>query len=178
VFGIVRQSGGYIRINSQAGTGTEISVYLPSVTAAADVAGDTPTTATPIEHASETILLVDDDDVIRMLLERTLKQAGYNVLAASDGAAALELFQANDTAIQLLVTDMVMPHMGGAELVRAVTAIRPELKIVLMSGYSTSPEWRQDRVQGRYTYVQKPFTPRELQHTLREVLDAHGPSQH
>jgi CheY-like chemotaxis protein len=176
VFGIIKQSGGYIHIESEVGAGTAITVYLPSATPA--VAGSTTapdSVAAPL-RASETVLLVDDDTVIRTLLQRVLKQSGYNVLTAADGVEGKALFEAHRDEIHVMVTDMVMPKMGGVDLIKAVTAARPDLKILLMSGYST--EWREGRVPGRYSYMQKPFTARELERKLREVLDAPGAAQH
>jgi len=175
VFGIIKQSGGYIHIESEAGAGTAITVYLPHATQAAAVSNTGPESVAPSVRASETVLLVDDDTVIRTLLQRVLKQSGYTVLTAADGVEAKAMFEAHRDEIHAMVTDMIMPKMSGGDLIRAVKAARPDVKILLMSGYST--DWREGRVQGHYTYMQKPFTARELERKLREVLDG-GPAQH
>jgi signal transduction histidine kinase len=175
VFGIVKQSGGYIDIRSRPGAGTAITVYLPHAVQTPEAAGaGAAQPAAAAARSSETILLVDDDAIIRTLLQRVLKQSGYNVLLAADGVEAMALFEKHRTEIHLLVTDMVMPNMGGADLIKAVRAARPDLKIVLMSGYST--DWREGRVPANYSHIQKPFTARELERKLREVLDAGGPA--
>ena len=173
VYAIVRQLGGEISVSSIPGKGTAFRVRFPvadregATEAAAEVAA-----ADGGRGGDETILLAEDDAVLRALLVRVLQSKGYRVLAAADGAAALELSESHEGDIALLVTDTVMPRLGGLELARGMVGPFPRLRILFMSGY-TPVDMASARVQGNATmFIQKPFTvPVFLDH-VRLMLDA------
>ena len=171
VYGIVKQSGGYILLDSEPGRGTAFEIYLPNVDEPLDtIRADTG----PPRRAdgSETVLLVDDDTGIRELMRRTLKDGGYQVLTAPDGLEALAVARAHAGSIHILITDVVMPRMGGIELAAQITAIRGDMTVLYISGYTDRREWMGAASQVRCAYLQKPFTPSVLMRKVRELLDA------
>jgi two-component system, cell cycle sensor histidine kinase and response regulator CckA len=172
VYGVVKQSGGYIFVESQRGRGTTFSVYLPRVEQPLE--GREPS-AGPLTtlRGSETLLLVEDEDVLRGLVRRVLERHGYTVLEASDGEEALALCEQHDGVIHLVVSDVVMPRMGGRELAERLSAVRPELQVLYVSGYTDDDVVRHGLLDPRMAYLQKPFTPEALARKIREVLD-HG----
>ena len=170
VYGIVTQSGGFIRLTTALGEGTRLEVFLPRVDRPLASEGLPP----PIISArgdAVTILLVEDEDAVRNLVKRILEQAGYQVLVARNGAEALELCQRPELALDLLLTDAVMPVMSGPELLRRVMVLRPQLRLLIMSGYSDRPA-----VSG-IPFIAKPFTPVQLERIVREALDGPQPAQ-
>jgi two-component system, cell cycle sensor histidine kinase and response regulator CckA len=170
VYGIVTQSGGFIRLTTALGEGTRLEVFLPRVDRPPASEGLPP----PIMSArgdAVTILLVEDEDAVRNLVKRILEQAGYQVLVARNGAEALELCQRPELALDLLLTDAVMPVMSGPELLRRVMVLRPALRLLIMSGYSDRPA-----VSG-IPFIAKPFTPVQLERIVREALDGPQPAQ-
>jgi CheY-like chemotaxis protein len=167
--GIVSQFGGHFSARSEPGEGTTFSILLPRVKAPAIPAGAAKARA-PDSGGSEAILLVDDQEALRRIAARVLRNAGYEVLEAGDGAEAVEVSDAYDGRVDLLLTDLVMPELNGYELAEALRAGRSELKILFMSGYP--PEAREHygeaATQG---HLQKPFTPDALRQAVREELD-------
>ena len=169
VYGIVKQSGGHIAVESEPGRGTVFDIYLPAVDAvpAERVQHTAPLGVT---EGSETILLVDDDTGTRDVLRRTLAEAGYRVLTARDGLDALAVAEEHDGPIHLLVTDLVMPRMGGAELAARWIAAHRESAVLYISGFTDRHERQAGTRQVRR--LQKPFTPAVFLRTVRDVLDA------
>jgi two-component system cell cycle sensor histidine kinase/response regulator CckA len=157
VYGIVKQSGGHITVESAVGAGTTFRIYVPLVRAAAEEAYVTP--QSPIEQSGgETILVVEDETTLRRLLCLSLERRGYKVYAARDGTEAMEIFRQQPGAIHLVVSDIVMPHMDGIELKRRATAQRADVKFLFMSGYSEEViEQLQTSAQG-CAFLEKPFS--------------------
>jgi CheY-like chemotaxis protein len=169
VYGIVHQSGGDVTVVSTPGTGSVFTVRLPRILeVAADVVPSPEPEARP---GSETILLVEDEDVVRELTRRVLERQGYTVLACADGAEAVALAEHDDRRIHLLLTDVVMPGLRGYEVARLVAASRPEMKILYMSGYA------EEALVGRpalaaSALIEKPFAVEALARRVRETLEA------
>lgn len=175
VHGIIKQSGGNIDVYSEAGVGTTFRIYLPAVqqqaAALPDIAPEAPS------HGSETILLVEDEENVRDLASLVLRECGYTVMTAPEGLAALQLMATCREQIDLLVTDVVMPEMGGRKLAEILLAQHPELKVLFMSGYTDDAVVRHGVLQANANFLQKPFTPNSLADKVRAVLDQkQGPS--
>jgi CheY-like chemotaxis protein len=169
-YGIVQQSGGAIEVFSELGRGTTFKIYLPRCAEDTDkneAAGDTEQQLI----GSETILLTEDEEMIRNLVREALEMNGYKVLEAKDGRSALALCGQYDGRIHLLVTDVIMPEMNGYELATRITKLRPELKLLYMSGYTDDSIARQRILDPDVFFLQKPFTPRTLVRKVREALD-------
>jgi PAS domain S-box-containing protein len=176
VYGIVKQSGGAVWLDSQIGAGTTAWIYLPRVAAAAvvdPVAVATPAPATPTRNPAEaTVLLAEDEPVVRDLVRRILEQAGYRVLDADDGVRAIEVSQSYGSTIDLVVTDVIMPRMGGRELADQLLAQRPGLRVLFISGYPNEAwDWREFAGPTR-ALLQKPFAPSELVEKVHALLQA------
>jgi PAS domain S-box-containing protein len=167
VFGIVKQSGGYVDVASAPGAGTTIRVYLPR-TDARTTSGVRPRVSS--RSGSETVLVVEDEAAVRNLVRAVLERKGYVVLAAQDGAGALELVDKHAGVIHVLLTDLVMPGMNGRDLAARVSARRPTIKVVFMSGY-TADVPTDLGTEGGPAFLSKPFNERALTVKLREVLD-------
>jgi two-component system, cell cycle sensor histidine kinase and response regulator CckA len=169
VHGIVKQSGGNIDVYSEVGVGTTFRIYLPTVQQpAAVLAGDGLELPS---RGSETILLVEDEDSVRQLATFVLEDCGYRVMTAPEGLAALQLVAACREKIHLLVTDVVMPQMGGRKLAETLLAQHPELRVLFMSGYTDDAVVRHGVLQANTNFLQKPFTPNSLAKKVRDVLD-------
>lgn len=171
VYGIVKQSGGYIWLSSEPGKGTTFDVYLPFTAKAAEVALREQARTGRLD-GSETILLVEDDAVLRAVACRAVRAYGYQVLEASDGREALELCESYEEPIHLVVTDVVMPEMSGSDLAHRIAERHPEVKVLLMSGYMRDPAVRRSIVREGGAFLPKPFTPELLVERIREVLDS------
>lgn len=170
-FGIVKQNGGHIRAYSELGLGTTFKIYLPQVEGTA-VPLIRPEAVDTLTQGSETILLAEDEITVRDLAAQSLRQQGYTVLEAADGLDALDLARRQPKKeIHLLVTDMVMPRMGGADLAEQLRSLRPDLKVLFMSGYTDSTIIRYGLPQTGTVFLQKPFSPQRLVQKVREVLD-------
>jgi CheY-like chemotaxis protein len=170
VFGIVKQSGGNIWVYSEVGRGTTFKVYLPRVDEG--VAEDSTSQAQMSSGGVETILLVEDADSLRELGREILEEAGYQVVEAASGDAALEALRQHAGSIDLLVTDLVMAGMSGRDLAEQVTAMRPGTKVIYMSGYTDDALGNHGVLDSGMAFVQKPFTIDGLLRKVREVLDS------
>jgi two-component system, cell cycle sensor histidine kinase and response regulator CckA len=173
VYGIVRQSAGFIEVDSTPGQGTTFRIYLPETRQTAEASKTSEVLPAPAVPArGETVLLVEDDDQVRTMLRLTLEANCYRVLEARDGAEALRVFERAREQIDLLLTDIVMPHLSGNQVAERLTQARPGLKVVFMSGYTDDSSLRERVVQTGRPFLQKPFSPLTLQNRLREVLNA------
>jgi PAS domain S-box-containing protein len=170
VYGIVKQSGGYIWVDSAPGKGTAFAIYLPRIAATEDELPGTPG-ETGALNGEETILVAEDSPAVRSLVVRVLGGYGYKVLTAHNGAAALEVAKQYAGPIHLLVTDVVMPEMGGVTLAERLSALRPELKVLYASGYTGDPADHPSLFTLDRPHLQKPFTPVALAQKVREVLN-------
>lgn len=172
VYGIVKQSGGYVWIYSEPGEGTTLKLYFPEVSsAAAFKSGEY--RAVPNERArgSETILLVEDEEAVRGLTSRILSKQGYRVIAAQHGREAMDIATKESGKIDLVLTDIVMPGMNGRGLVERLAGIRPHIKSLYMSGYTDDDIVRRGFIEPSKSFLQKPFTSDALLQTVRKVLD-------
>jgi nitrogen-specific signal transduction histidine kinase/CheY-like chemotaxis protein len=172
VYGIVKQSGGYVWIYSEPDHGTTLKLYFPEVSSSAAFATVEPRVAsTETRRGSETILLVEDEEAVRSLTSRILKKQGYRVMAAQHGREAMEIAAKEEGRIDLVLTDVVMPGMNGRGLVERLTGIRPRIKSLYMSGYTDDDIIRRGFIEPSKSFLQKPFTSDALLQTVRKVLD-------
>lgn len=169
VYGFVRQSGGFIWVHSEAGAGTRIDLVFPRVRSPGQAPALPPEQR--VTDGRETILLVEDEPAVRSLLERILRGHGYIVHSAGNGKQALALAGQHDFRFDLLMSDLVMPEMGGRELVVALRQHAPALPVLFMSGYPNDPA-AAHRDEDVPTYLQKPFTPARVLQEVRRILDA------
>jgi two-component system, cell cycle sensor histidine kinase and response regulator CckA len=170
VYGIVKQSGGHISVHSELGNGTTFSVYLPQIEDDTQ-RNDKIAIEAPLPTGSETILLVEDEDVVRGLARKILEQAGYNVIDAHGGEEAIRLCRECADPIQLLLTDVVMPGISGKEVADRLKALRPATRVLFMSGYTDEAIVHHGVLDSGVEFIQKPFTPSALARKVREVLD-------
>ena len=168
VFGIVEQSGGHIRVASTLGHGTTFEIYLPALNERPEQIIEV--RETPLPRGNETILLAEDDETLRTLTARILTAQGYRVLEASDGVEALKVADKFGGPLDLLTTDMVMPSMGGHDLANELSARRPGLKVLFVSGYTDDAVGRGELQPGD-AFLQKPVDPRTLARKVRQMLD-------
>jgi PAS domain S-box-containing protein len=173
VYGIIKQSGGYIWVYSEVSKGTTFKIYLPRVVSM----GETAQLAAPIqiqrvEPGTETILLVEDEANLRYLARQFLEKQGYKVIEAADGAVAMQIAVAHEGVIHLLLTDVIMPGMNGRELAQRISEIRPNVKVLYMSGYTENVVGHNGTLDAGVRLLQKPFNLRDLRSIVREVLDA------
>jgi CheY-like chemotaxis protein len=170
VYGVVKQSGGYIYVYSEVGRGTTFKVYLPQVTAELD--------KPPAEAAapgrmrgSETVLFVEDEQSVRELVREYLGSTGYTVLEAADGVQALKVAAGHPERIHILITDVVMPHLSGPDLAMQLGISRPGIKVLFISGYTDDTVFRHGVLEGGVAFLQKPFNLKALAAKIREILD-------
>jgi len=173
VYGIVQQSSGFITVYSEPGRGTAFKIYFPAADGRVSTGKSFPG-FTSLPRGAETILLVEDEDAVRSMVQLVLRQAGYTVLQASRGSGALRLAGEHVGPIHLLITDVVMPEMGGRELVERLARQRPDIKVLYLSGYTDDAVVRHGVLQAEVAFLQKPFTMAALTNKVREVLDAGG----
>ncbi len=167
VYGIVRQSGGYIDIQSRKGSGTTVAIYLPRV-------DEVPKAVEKSEMMvakgkNETILFVEDDDMVRNMVTAVLKQYGYNVIEAENGSVAAKLCE-QEQRIHLMITDVVMPGTSGPDLVRQISSIQPDMKVLYVSGYTDEAIVHHGVLDENTPFLQKPFTPQKLALKVQELL--------
>jgi signal transduction histidine kinase/ActR/RegA family two-component response regulator len=170
VYGVVKQSGGFVWVESTVGKGTTFEIYLPQVSGKAASSSDTEPRLTPIPRGTETVLVVEDESDVRDLTCEFLKVSGYSVLGASNGLEALELLARYSGTIHLVLTDVIMPRMGGTELSERLRIVRPSTKVLLMSGYSEYTGGVKDPALAHIPIIQKPFSRPALVRKIREVL--------
>lgn len=170
VYGIVKQSEGSIWVYSESGRGTTFKVYLPRVDEVTD-AEDGMSGLQGVHGGSETILIVEDEELVRELAVEILEQCGYVVMAAANGEEGLRICKGFDGRIDLMITDVVMPQMSGRELAERITALRPETCVLYMSGYTDDAIVRHGILEENMSFIQKPFLPDALARKAREVLD-------
>jgi PAS domain S-box-containing protein len=172
VYGIVKHSGGHIRVHSHPGQGTTLKIYLTQV--AESVPMTTSRAVEGLSHGSETILLVEDQEDLRTLLREVLRAKGYIVLDANCAKTALETASRYDRRIDLLITDIVMPGMRGWKLAEQLTALRPEMKVLYISGYTDTDLLDENALIAGAALLEKPFSPDALLLKLREMLCPHS----
>ncbi len=169
VYGIIKQSGGYVFVQSEPGLGTTFTMYFPRVDEPCEKPGAAPATLSAA-GGSETILLVEDEESVRKLVLDTLTARGYKVLEAENGNAALDLAARHPESIHLVVTDVIMPGLSGHELAAQLLAIRPATKVLYLSGYAEDAFAMPHAVDAQKAFLQKPFTLQNLFRKVREVL--------
>jgi signal transduction histidine kinase/ActR/RegA family two-component response regulator/HAMP domain-containing protein len=172
VYGIARQNSGGVHVYSEPGKGSTFRIYFPLCQPTADQRSAMPATATPT--GAETVLLAEDEGAVRNLVRQHLEELGYKVLAVADGAQALRIARQNIETIDIVLTDVVMPEMGGYELSKALRQLRPDMKVVLMTGYAEGVTTEEASAAG-LQILSKPFSRSSLAHKIREVLDAGAP---
>jgi two-component system, cell cycle sensor histidine kinase and response regulator CckA len=170
VYGIVKQSEGNIWVYSEVGQGTTFKVYLPRIDEAAVEYKRTEEDEGSLQ-GTETILLAEDEEMVRKLSGQVLQMYGYKVLEAANGGAAFLICERHQGTIDLLLTDVIMPEMSGRELMNRLSQLRPEMKGLFMSGYTDDAIVHQGVTGEGENFIQKPFTPKLLARKVREVLD-------
>jgi len=178
VYGIVKQSGGFITVDSEVGAGTAFKIYLPrqraDTTAVAEIAAPAPPRDVT---GQDTILLVEDEEAVRSFAARALRMRGYHVLEASGGEEALEIVKSGEVEIHLLITDVVMPTMDGPTMVRHVKELKPDLAVIFMSGYAEEAFRRSDQSSEDIHFLPKPFGLKQLAAKVKDVLSSQPPSR-
>ena len=172
IYGIVKQTGGHIRAYSELGHGTTFEIYLPRIEEDATPAPTRPERAVePIARGIETILLVEDEPLVRRLAQRILEDCGYRVLAAANGPEALQIVKSYEGDIHLLLTDVIMPRMSGREVADRMASLRPNARMLFMSGHTEDAIVHHGVLEPQVAFLQKPFTPQVLASKVRSVLD-------
>jgi CheY-like chemotaxis protein len=169
VYGIVKQSGGHIAVYSEPGVGTTLKVYLPRMTGARS--GKSLHGPADLPSGTETILLVEDDEGVRALGRLVLQRCGYTVLEADNGTAALRVALNHPGQIDLAVTDVVIPGIGGREFAARLADLRPALRVLYLSGYTDDAVVRHGVLESEVEFLQKPFAPAALAQKVRDILD-------
>jgi CheY-like chemotaxis protein len=169
VYGIVKQSGGYIWVSSEVGRGTTFRIYLPEFTGPVAELPPPPPPVSP--RGAETILIVEDEPAVRRMASRALKSQGYAILEAANGAEALDLLSRATEAVDLVLSDVVMPLLNGRELSERLAVERPEIRVLFMSGYTDDDIVRRGLLRPGVPFLQKPFVAADLSRKVRDVLD-------
>ena len=170
VYGVIEQSGGRIAVESELLHGTTFRIYLPQAQVQQSAALERSQMELPV--GTETVLLVEDESIVRGLVHQVLKRSGYNVLEAQHGAEALRIVLQHPDVIHLLLTDLVMPLMGGRDLAKRLIGMGKDIKVLYMSGYTDDSAIRQGEMEPGTDFIQKPFTPDALSRKVRDVLDS------
>ena len=171
VYGAAKQSGGFVWADSERGRGTAVQVYWPEIRAEAEPLAGT-VAPPPVEGGHETVLVVEDEELVRALAVRTLRGRGYHCLEAHDAGEALRLVQQEQGPLDLVITDVVMPGMSGGGLGDRLALLRPGLPILYTSAFTDEEVIRRGMLEQGRPFLQKPCRPDELARTVREVLDA------
>jgi CheY-like chemotaxis protein len=169
-FGIIKQTSGMLAVASEVGVGTTFSIYLPRAEAA-EVQATAETKTETVGGGSETILVVEDEEILRELAVDVLEGFGYRVIAVEDGLEAVKTLQEQAAQIDLVITDLVMPRMSGRELVAWIAEKYGEMRVVFTSGYTDDEIIRHAIEDAKVEYIQKPYTPKALAQKIRQVLD-------
>lgn len=170
VYGIVKQSGGNIWVYSEVGLGTTFKIYLPRAVEQSEAA-EIRNTFDELPKGEETILLVEDEDLVRTMTRQVLEMCGYIVLEAGNGVEALSICEKHDCQIDLMITDVVMPLMGGRELAERFVQTYPEIRVLFTSGYTDDAVVRQGVIEAGTNFIEKPFSPDTLAQKVRAILD-------
>jgi CheY-like chemotaxis protein len=169
VYGIIKQHHGYVNVFSEPGKGTTFKIYLPLL---ATASVDTPAPAhTQIAQRTETVLLAEDDKIVRDLTKHVLEGAGYQVVEATDGEEAVRKFSDNRKRIDLLVFDIIMPKKNGKDAYLKIKAIRPDIKVLFISGYATDNVNSKGILEAGLDFIMKPISPSDLLKKVRNILD-------
>jgi hypothetical protein len=171
VYGIVKQCEGYIDFDTEAGVGTTFRLYFPVVEEEGGAGHRAESRSAQVPHGSETVLVAEDEEGVRRIARLALQAHGYTVLIARDGEDALRVAAEHEGAIHLLLSDLVMPRLGGWELATALQDRRPGVRVLFMSGYTEDEGIRHRLMDERVAYLQKPFSPLALARKVRAVLD-------
>ncbi|HWB97612.1 MAG TPA: ATP-binding protein, partial [Bryobacteraceae bacterium] len=171
VYSIVKRSGGSLELTSEPGMGTRVTAYLPRIDQPAVLESEKADAIT--KRGSETILVVEDEEMVRTLVRQTLERAGYRILEAADPSAARRICESYAGPIQLLVSDVVLPKQGGPQLANELLELRPKMKVLFMSGYAEQSA-AQGLAKAERAFLPKPFTPAALTRKVREVLEDDG----
>jgi len=170
-YGIVTQHNGWIEVSSQVGSGTRFDIYLPAHAVPAAVESKAP--ASPVVGGKETILLAEDEELVRDLAQRILESMGYTVLPVADGREALRLFGEQSERIQLVILDAIMPHLTGPQTYEAIRRVR-DVPVLFITGYSAEMVDLSGIDKARLHVLRKPFASQDLGRMVREALDASG----
>jgi two-component system cell cycle sensor histidine kinase/response regulator CckA len=172
VYGIIKQSGGFIEVSSEVGAGTTFKIYLPAIGESVESFEAALADTEPL-RGSETVLLVEDEEILRNLIKNALEMNGYKVLEARNSREAFKICERYQEPIHLMLTDVVMPRMSGRELAQRLAPLRPEIQVIYMSGYTEDVLFRQGVLDASLAFLQKPFRQYELTAKVRKVLDSH-----
>jgi PAS domain S-box-containing protein len=168
VYGIIKQHEGYINVYSEPGRGTTFRIYLPLIQAQAEEIK--PEVIQSVERGTETVLLAEDETGVREFTKKMFEEYGYKVITAADGQEAIDAFKANKDRIQLVLLDVVMPNKSGREAYDEIKQIRPDIKVLFMSGYPANSIYKNEIVEKGFAYIEKPVSPTKLLRRIREVL--------
>jgi CheY-like chemotaxis protein len=169
VYGIVKQSGGYVNLGSVVGQGTTVEIYLPKLIDSGSKT-ERPSAMAKPGQPRETILLAEDESLVRRVVARILERAGYRVFSAANGQEALAMCDGIEGGIDVLVSDVVMPGIGGKELATRMMAKFPDLKVLFMTGYTDDEILRKGILDQSRALILKPFAPEDFLRCLREIL--------
>ncbi|MGA7646095.1 MAG: response regulator, partial [Terriglobales bacterium] len=170
VYGIVKQSAGHILVYSEPGHGTTFKIYLPSADHKIGLASKTEVETVAPKRQGTTILLVEDDEIMRSLTKKVLEEHGYTVVEADDGKSAIEWVESHADPVDLLLTDVVMRRISGPELVNRLSLLRPNLKVIYMSGYTGELIAEREVLNRGITLLEKPFSRTALLNTIHSTL--------
>jgi two-component system cell cycle sensor histidine kinase/response regulator CckA len=168
VYGIIKNHGGFINVYSEKGEGAAFNIYLPA--SESEVRGRRPEVSEDVRHGDETVLLVDDEDMIIDVGEQLLQKLGYEVLIARSGKEAIEIYEKDKDKIDIVILDMIMPDMSGGDTFDSLKETNPEIKVLLSTGYSIDGQATEILNRGCNGFIQKPFNMKQLSGKLREIL--------